>query len=95
MFSKVAYPGTPTLGGGEGGARIILHTELFPSLLSAKEAFFGIVDSLVQENFSVGKPPDPQIVILLLGDQCIKHCPSGKEFKDQTPSLWRNIYIYA
>ena len=32
---------------GAGGARIALHTELFPSLLSAEEAFSSIVDSLV------------------------------------------------
>ena len=64
--------------GGAGGARIALYTELFPSLISAEEAFFGIVDSLVQENFSGGKPPDPKIIAVLLGDQCIKHCSSGK-----------------
>ena len=68
---------------GAGGARIALHTEFFPSLLSAEEAFSGIVDSLAQGHFSGGKPPDPQIIVVLLGDQCIKHCSSGKEFKDQ------------
>ena len=45
--------------GGAGGARIALHTELFPFLLSAEEAFSSIVASLVQENFAGGKPPDP------------------------------------
>ena len=72
---------------GAGGARIALHTELFPSLLSAEEAFFSIVDSFVQGNFSGGTPPDPQIIIVLLRDQCTKHCSSGKEFKDQNLSL--------
>ena len=79
---------------GAGGARVALRTELFPSLLSAEEAFSGIVDSLVQENFSGGKPPDPQIIVVLLEDQCIKHCSSGKEFKDQNLALWRNIYMH-
>ena len=79
---------------GAGGARIVLHTELFPSLLSAEEAFSGIVDSLVQDNFSEGKPPDPQIIVLLLGDQCIKHCSYGKEFEEQNLALWRNIYVH-
>ena len=43
---------------GVGWARIVLHTELFPSLLSSEGVFCGILDSLIQENFSVGKPPD-------------------------------------
>ena len=59
--------GTTTLGGA-GGARIALHTQLFPALLSSKGAFSGIVDSLVQETISGGKPPDPLINIVLLGD---------------------------
>ena len=60
-------PETPTLGGRRDscslrlhlwgqGARIALHAELFPFLLSSEGAFSGIVDSLFQENFSVGKP---------------------------------------
>ena len=44
--------------GGAGGARIALHTEFFPSLLSSEGAFSGISDSLV-ENCYGGKPPDP------------------------------------
>ena len=56
------------IDGEAGGARIALHTELFPSLLSSKQAFPGISDSLVQENFSGGKPPDPQVAIESLGD---------------------------
>ena len=68
---------------GAGGARITLHTELFPFLLSTEEAFSGIVDSFIQENCSGGKPPDPQIIVVLLGDQCIKHCSSGKEYGSQ------------
>ena len=86
-------PGTPTLGGA-GGAIVTLHTELFPFLLSAEEACSGIVDSLVQEDFSGGKPPDPQIIVVLLRDHCIKHRSSGKEFKDQNLALWRNIYMH-
>ena len=50
-----------TYAGGAGGARITLHTKLFPSLLSCKGPASGVVDSLVQENFSGGKPPDPQL----------------------------------
>ena len=74
------------MGGGLEGQELpfILN---FLSLLSAEEAFSGIVDSLVQESFSVGKPPDPQILLVLLEDQCIKHCSSGKEFKDQNLAL--------
>ena len=79
---------------GAGGARIALHTELLPSLLSAEEALFGTIDSLVQENFSGGKPPNPQMILVLLGDQCIRHCSSGKEFKDQKLALWRSIYMH-
>ena len=56
----------PTLGAG--GARIPHHSEFFPSLLSSEGAFSGISDSLVNENFSGGKPPDPQITIESLGD---------------------------
>ena len=53
--------------GGAGGARIALYTEFFPSLLSSEGAFSGISDSLV-ENFSGGKPPDPQVTVDSLGD---------------------------
>ena len=73
--------GTTTLGGGRRGscplyshpwgargARIGFHTEFFPSLLSSEGAFSGISDSLVEENFSGGKPPDPQVTIESLGN---------------------------
>ena len=49
---------------GTGGARIALHVELFPSLLSCKGGFSGVVNGQVEENFPGGKPPDPQIPIL-------------------------------
>ena len=39
---------------GAGRARIALHTELIPSLLSSEGAFSGIVDSLGQEKFFWG-----------------------------------------
>ena len=45
--------------GRQEGARISFHTELFPFLLSCEGGFSGIVDSLVQENFSGGKPQTP------------------------------------
>ena len=54
--------------GGAGGARIALHTEFLPSLLSSEGAFSGISDSLLQEDFSRGKPPDLQTTIESLGD---------------------------
>ena len=38
--------------GWAGGARIVLHTEFFPPLLSREWALSGLVDSLAQENFS-------------------------------------------
>ena len=49
---------------GAEGARIALYVELFPSLLSCEGAFSSIVDSFVQETFSGGKPPDPQLVVV-------------------------------
>ena len=70
--------GTPTLGEQEGQlspllsftggrrARVALHTELLLSLLSCKGAFSGVVDSLVKEKLSGGKPPDPHLIVLLL-----------------------------
>ena len=63
---------------GAGGVRIALRTEFFPSVLSSEGAFSGIVDSLVLENFSGGKSPDPEIDNVLLGDKYTKHCSSGK-----------------
>ena len=65
------------------------HTELFPSLLSSERAFPAIVDSLVHKNSSWGNPPDPQISIVVLGDQYTVHCSSGKEFEDQL-NLWQS-----
>ena len=91
-FAQVLLQGR--LRWGAGGASIALHTELFPSLLSDEEAFSGIVDNLVQENFSGCNPPDPHIIVVLLGDQCIEHCSSGKEFEDQNLALWRSIYMH-
>ena len=44
---------------GAGGARISLHTELIPSLLSSEGAFSGNVDSLGQENIFWGQAPRP------------------------------------
>ena len=44
--------GTPTLGESRR-SKNCLHTDLLLSLLSCKGAFFGIVDSLVKENFSL------------------------------------------
>ena len=83
---------------GAGGARISLHYAFilnsFHLFHLLKGHFSGIVDNVVQDDFSGGKSPDPQIAIVLLGDQYIKHCSSGKEFKDQNLPLWRNIYIY-
>ena len=67
-----AYAGGGGVGGaasplpsfmGAGGARIALHTELFPSLLSAEEAFFGIVDSLIQGYFLGTSPQTPKLLL--------------------------------
>ena len=75
---------------GAGGARFALQTELFLSLLSSEWAFSGIVDSLVFENCPGSKPSDPQITIVLLECQCIKHRSSGEEF---SLPLLKNICI--
>ena len=70
-MSLPSYSGTPKLGMqegqltplpssmGVGGSRIALYNELVPLLLSCKGAFSGVVDSLVQEYLSGGKPPSP------------------------------------
>ena len=50
-----------TMGGGVG--KIALRTELFSSLLSSEVTFLGIVDSLVQENFSEGMPQNPSLTL--------------------------------
>ena len=47
--------------GGQEGQELPSVLNSFPSLLSAEEAFSGIVDSLVQENFSGGKPQTPKL----------------------------------
>ena len=41
---------------GDRWGKIVLHTELFPSLLFSEGAFSGVVDSLVHENFSRASP---------------------------------------
>ena len=46
---------------GAGRVRIALHMELFPSLLCCRGTFYGIVDRLVEENFSGGQAPDPNL----------------------------------
>ena len=59
MRNITCHSGTPTLGGrrgsyslclllwGAGGARIVLHTEPFPFILSYEGALFDVVDSSV------------------------------------------------
>ena len=79
---------------GAGGARIALHAELLPFLLPSEGAFSDVVDGWIQENFSKGKPPDPQITVVFLGDKYSKHCPSGKELEDQNLLLSRNMHIH-
>ena len=59
-----------------------------------KGVFSSIVDSLVRENFSGGKPQDPHITIMLLVDQYTKHCFSEKEFEDENLLLWKDIHIH-
>ena len=76
------------------GARIVLRTEFFPSLLSSEGTFSGIVDSFVKENFSGGNSPGSQISNVLIGGQYTKLCSSGKELKDPDLPLWRNIQIH-
>ena len=49
-----------------GGARFPMHTALFASVLSFEGAFSGVVDSLIQENCSGGKPETSQISMVLL-----------------------------
>ena len=77
-----------------GWARISRHTKLFSSLLSPQGAFSGMVDSLVQENISGGEPSVSELNIVQLCDQYTKHCPSTKEFEDQSLPLWRNLHIH-
>ena len=50
----------------------------------AEGAFSDVVDGLINKTYSGGKPPDPQITMVLLGDKYSKHCSSGKLFEDQT-----------
>ena len=75
------------------GGRIALDTELFLSLLAYEGTFSGVVEGLVQENFSEGEPPKPQLATLQLCDQYTKYCPSRREFEDQNLPLRRNIHI--
>ena len=46
---------------GARGARIALHTEVFPFLLSCQKTFSSVVDSLVQENFFGASPQTPNL----------------------------------
>ena len=105
LLRLLLIPGMPTLVGKRGSCPLCPHSwgqegQELPfllnsvHLLSTGEAFSGIVDSLVQETFSGGKPPHPPIVVVLLGDRCSKHYSSGKEFEDQNLAMWRNIYMH-
>ena len=79
QFSKLSNSDLQTLGkrrehllpGEAGRARFVLHIELFLSLLAFKGEFSGVVDNLVQENFSGDKPPDPQLTKVLPRDQTL------------------------
>ena len=81
------------------GGRRGIHTELFPFLLPSEGTFSDVEDGLIQENFSGGKPPDPEIAIVLLGDIYSEHCYSGKELEDLKPTpveehRYTCIYMY-
>ena len=82
---------------GAGRARIALHTKLFPSLQSAEEAFFGIVESLVQENFSGGKPQTTKLSLYYLEINVLSIVLLEKSLKTRIcicSSLWRSIYKF-
>ena len=64
---------------GREGQEFLFILNSFSSLLSSEGEFSGIVDSLFQENFSGSKPPDLQICVVLLEDQCTKPCSLGTE----------------
>ena len=83
----------PSCMGGRRG----IHTELFPFLLPSEGIFSDVEDGLIQENFSGGKPPDPEIAIVLLGDIYSEHCYSGKELEDlkPTPVVEHHIRVYT
>ena len=80
--------------GGQEGQELLFILNSFHLSYRLKGHFFGIPDSLVQENVSGGKPLDPQITIVLPGDKHIKHCSSEKELKDQNLPMWRSTYIH-
>ena len=61
-----------------GLARKILHTELFPSLLSYEGAFSGVVDDLIYENFLRYNYERNMLKNFLLQESLkIKICPCG------------------
>ena len=57
-----------------GGARIVLHAELFLFLLSHEGEFSGIVDCLVLKNCSRGKPQTPKLTWRVSG-QAVQSVP--------------------
>ena len=97
LFSAHRVPHRGTYAGGQEGKLPSLPSSMGAggtriALLTSKGAFFSIVDSLVHENFSERKPPDPQITIVLLGDQYIMHCFSGMSLKAKSSPVEEHIY---
>ena len=81
-----SYPLCPHPWGAEG-ARIAL-----PSLLSSEGAFSGTSDSLLQETFTGGKPPDPQTTIQSLEDKYAKYYSSGRVYKPRSTPVEEHTY---
>ena len=77
---------------GAGGARIAVHAEFFPSLLPCEGAFSGVVDSLVQETFSGGKPLDSQINMVLLWDKYTKDGYSGRVWRPKSTPVEEDTF---
>ena len=86
MDSRDAY------AGGQEGQELSFVLNSFHLSYLLKRHFSALYTVWFKEIFLGASPPDPQIVVVLLGDQFIKHCSSGKEFEDRNLSLWRNTY---
>ena len=93
----------PMLGGAGGAAAPLFHLrqegQVLPFILNTsplfcERPFSGVVDILVQENFSRAKTQTPNLSWQLVCGQYTKHCLSRKELEHQNLPLWRSIQVH-
>ena len=76
------------------GARIALHTKIFPSLLFSELGISRHCKQFGSREFFLGQAPRPPNSRYITRKSIYQALLFWKRFKDQILALWKNIYIH-